>query len=127
MKWGVEIFVAFVLFLVGVAGAIYFTAVGATFLAALSGMLVVASAVMSWSVIGKNWFGQFVFPTPKGNNLRIRGTKRERAFLRVQNTINNRKVFVSVEDDGIYIRLAGDENNGEAFSEKKIKVYDYEI
>jgi hypothetical protein len=36
-------------------------------------------------------------------------------------------VFVSVEDDGIYIRLAGDENNGEAFSEKKIKVYDYEI
>lgn len=60
------------------------------------------------------------------SNLKAIGSNRQKAFIRVQNTINNRKVFVSSEEDGIYIRLAGDENEGEAFSEMKVKVYDYE-
>lgn len=59
-------------------------------------------------------------------NLKAIGSNRQKAFIRVQNTINNRKVFVSSEEDGIYIRLAGNENEGEAFSEVKVKVYDYE-
>lgn len=59
-------------------------------------------------------------------NLKAVGSNRQKAFIRVQNTINNRKVFVSSEEDGIYIRLAGNENEGEAFSEVKVKVYDYE-
>jgi hypothetical protein len=59
-------------------------------------------------------------------NLTPNGSSRRRAFIRVQNTINNGKVFVSSEEDGIYIRLAGNENEGEAFSEHKVKVYDYE-
>ena len=60
------------------------------------------------------------------SNLKAIGSNRQKAFIRVQNTINNRKVFVSSEEDGIYIRLAGNENEGEAFSEIKVKVYDYE-
>lgn len=60
------------------------------------------------------------------HNLTPNGSSRRRAFIRVQNTVNNGKVFVSSEEDGIYIRLAGNENEGEAFSEHKVKVYDYE-
>ncbi len=63
---------------------------------------------------------------PSKTNLKAVGSNRQKAFIRVQNTINNRKVFVSSEEDGIYIRLAGNENEGEAFSEVKVKVYDYE-
>lgn len=59
-------------------------------------------------------------------NLKVRGTNKERAFIRVQNALKNGKVFVSIEDDGIYIRLAGNENEGEAFSSEKVKVYSYE-
>lgn len=67
----------------------------------------------------------FLFGSSK-SNLKAIGSNRQKAFIRVQNTINNRKVFVSSEEDGIYIRLAGNENEGEAFSEIKVKVYDYE-
>lgn len=63
----------------------------------------------------------------KDTNMKIIGSNKQKAFLKVLNTINNKKIAVSIENDGIYIRLAGDENHGEAFNEKKCKVYDYEI
>lgn len=59
-------------------------------------------------------------------NLKLRGGNKERAYIRVQNAIKNGKVFVSQEEDGIYIRFAGNENEGEAYSEHKVKVYTYE-
>jgi hypothetical protein len=67
-----------------------------------------------------------IFLNKSQGNLKPVGTLRQRAFIRVQNSVNNGKVFVSSEPDGIYIRLAGNENEGEAYSETKVKVYDYE-
>lgn len=74
------------------------------------------------------WFQDFKKTNFQKNksNLKLRGGNKERAYVRVQNALNNGKVFVSQEEDGIYIRLAGNENEGEAFSEHKIKVYTYE-
>jgi len=37
-------------------------------------------------------------------------------FKRVLNTLRENKVMVRVDDDGIYVRLAGDKKKGEAFS-----------
>lgn len=68
---------------------------------------------------------KFLPQSPK-HNLKIRGTNKERAYIRVQNAVNNRKISISLEDDGVYIRLSGNENEGEAFSDTKVKVYDYE-
>jgi hypothetical protein len=73
-----------------------------------------------------DYFRNLQIEKQRSTNLKVRGSNRERAFIRVQNTLKNGKVFVSLEEDGIYIRLAGDENQGEAFAEKKVKVYDYE-
>jgi len=115
---------AVVLSVVGTFGLIGFSLAGIVYMAMLSCLLLAASVLLGLSVLKGE--GVVIFP-PKTNGLRVRGSNRERAYLRVQNTINNGKVTVSVEDDGIYIRLAGDENRGEAFSEKKVKVYDYEI
>ncbi len=37
-------------------------------------------------------------------------------FKRVLNTLRENKVMVKVGDDGIYVRMAGNEKKGEAFS-----------
>jgi hypothetical protein len=42
--------------------------------------------------------------------------KKQEAFKRVLETLKNNKSMVSAKDDGIYIRLAGEEQAGEAFT-----------
>ena len=42
---------------------------------------------------------------------------------KVCNTLNNGKYMVDIREDGIYIRLAGNEDSGYAFSEEFVKVY----
>ncbi len=46
-------------------------------------------------------------------------------FRRVLNTLRENKVMVSTEKDGIYIRMAGDTNKGEAFSLEWAKVISF--
>jgi hypothetical protein len=43
-------------------------------------------------------------------------------FRRVLNTLRENKVMVKVEDDGVYIRMAGVEDRGECFSLEWAKV-----
>ena len=43
-------------------------------------------------------------------------------FTRVLNTLRENKVMVSTREDGIYIRLAGDEYKGESFSKTFVRV-----
>ena len=47
-------------------------------------------------------------------------------FTRVLNTLRQNLIMVTTKDDGIYIRLAGDEKLGFAFSETFTKVYSFE-
>jgi len=51
--------------------------------------------------------------------------QKEEAFKRVLNTLNTNRIIVGTREDGIYIRLAGDINDGEAFSLNFVKVLDY--
>jgi hypothetical protein len=44
-------------------------------------------------------------------------------FNAVLKTIKNRKIMTKVEDDGVYVRLAGSESNGEIFSKEWVKIY----
>ena len=46
----------------------------------------------------------------------------ELEFRRVLNTLRENKIMVKTEDDGIYIRMAGNEKRGECFSEEWAKV-----
>jgi hypothetical protein len=126
MKRVIESVIAGALFLIGFAAMVYFSSAGMVVVSVTGGLLMVGAMVVLLYNHGGSLRGLFD-PGPRTDNLKIRGTARERAFIRVQNTINNKKVFVSVEEDGIYIRLAGDENNGEAFNENKVKVYDYNV
>lgn len=43
-------------------------------------------------------------------------------FRRVLNTLRENKVMVDTREDGIYIRLAGYEHKGQAFSTEFVKV-----
>ncbi len=52
--------------------------------------------------------------------------EKQEAFLRVLKTLKNNKVMVDTKEDGIYIRLAGKEGNGEAFSLNWAKVLSFE-
>lgn len=56
------------------------------------------------------------------NNL----NRKEEAFRRVLNTLNTNNIMVDTREDGIYIRLAGNESEGEAFSKNFVKVLDYQ-
>lgn len=38
-------------------------------------------------------------------------TEKQRSFTKVQNTLRENKVMVTIKDDGIYIRLAGSGDN----------------
>jgi len=49
--------------------------------------------------------------------------KKEEAFKRVLETLKNNKSMVKAREDGIYIRLAGTESKGEAFSLDWVKVF----
>ena len=49
-------------------------------------------------------------------------TSPENGFRRVLNTLRENKVMEKIMEDGIYIRMAGDENKGECFGLKWIKV-----
>jgi hypothetical protein len=49
-------------------------------------------------------------------------TKEATEFKKVLNTLRENKVMVSTKDDGIYIRLAGNENSGYSFSTEWAKV-----
>ena len=46
----------------------------------------------------------------------------EAEFRRVLNTLRENKVMVDTRKDGIYIRLAGNEEKGQAFSTEFVKV-----
>jgi len=118
--------IAFVFIILGLACTVYFYGTDMP-LMSIIGVLLLIGGVILVAVNNAGWLRSVFSSGQRTENLKIRGTARERAFIRVQNTINNKKVFVSVEDDGIYIRLAGDENNGEAFNENKVKVYDYNV
>lgn len=50
----------------------------------------------------------------------------ETAFVRVLNTLKKNKVMVAIKQDGVYIRLAGDENKGEAFTKHWICAYHFD-
>ena len=50
----------------------------------------------------------------------------ESDFKRVLNTLRNNKVMVQTKEDGIYIRMAGNENNGECFSTAFVKVKSFD-
>lgn len=52
--------------------------------------------------------------------------EKQEAFLRVLKTLKNNKVMVNTKEDGIYIRLAGKEGNGEAFSLDWAKVLSFD-
>lgn len=49
-------------------------------------------------------------------------SKIEEEFIRVLNTLRSNKIMVKSEDDGIYIRMAGNERKGECFSKEWTKV-----
>lgn len=51
-----------------------------------------------------------------------KNTDETNSFIRVLNTLRRNKVVVVTKDDGIYVRLAGDESTGEAFSLEFAKV-----
>lgn len=121
-----EIFVTAAVGLLGLGGAIYFGISSNTFMMVICILMALSAVLIGVVNLDREWGNPFdVFRTAP-RNMKIRGSLKERAYLRVQNTITNGKVFVSVEDDGVYIRLAGDENKGEAYSDKKVKVYEYE-
>lgn len=50
----------------------------------------------------------------------------ETEFKRVLNTLRENKVMVQTKDDGIYIRMAGDESKGECFSKDFVRVKKFE-
>ena len=50
----------------------------------------------------------------------------EQEFRRVFNTLREKRIMVKKEKDGIYIRMAGDRNKGQAFSLEWGKVISYE-
>lgn len=50
----------------------------------------------------------------------------EKEFKAVLATLKNNKVMVKTEEDGIYVRLAGKESKGEAFSLEWGKVLSFE-
>lgn len=52
----------------------------------------------------------------------INDNRPEAEFRRVLNTLRENKVMVKTEKDGIYIRLAGDQNKGQSFSTEFVKV-----
>lgn len=50
-------------------------------------------------------------------------SKQQIEFIKVINTLNKNKVMVKIGEDGnTYIRMAGDENQGECFSLEWVKV-----
>lgn len=51
-----------------------------------------------------------------------KNTTETNSFIRVLNTLRRNNVVVVTKDDGIYVRLAGDESKGEAFSLEFAKV-----
>lgn len=52
-------------------------------------------------------------------------TTKEKVFQAVLKTLKNNKVMVDTREDGIYVRLAGKEENGEAFTFEWGKVYSF--
>lgn len=118
--------------LVGSIGIILFRGQDYLFMQLMCGLIVMVCAILYFKTDktfdieeSYNKFKKIYFSrgTP---NLKLRGGNKERAYIRVQNAIKNGKIFVSQEEDGIYIRLAGNENEGEAYSEHKVKVYTYD-
>lgn len=51
---------------------------------------------------------------------------KRQAFTRVLNTLRTNKIVVVTEDDGIYVRMAGDESKGECFSLDFARVVNFE-
>lgn len=112
---------------IGVTGLIVFNSQDFLALQIVSILLIVVPGFLLIPNLRNLWLNLSSTLRSKGvSNLKVRGSNRDRAFIRVVNTVKNGKVNVSIEEDGIYIRLSGNENEGEAFSEKKVKVYDYE-
>lgn len=49
-------------------------------------------------------------------------SEKENEFRRVLNTLRENKVMVITKDDGIYIRLDGDEQRGQSYFEEFVRV-----
>lgn len=60
---------------------------------------------------------------PKRLNEKVFGTKRDIAIQKVNNTIKNKNYTLEYIAGEVYIRLNGDENNGEAYSDTPVKIY----
>ena len=58
-------------------------------------------------------------------NLNISDVSRSSVYKSVLKTLRNNKVMVKTENDGIYIRLAGNEEEGECFSLDWAKVISF--
>lgn len=54
------------------------------------------------------------------------GTSRNVAFAAVSKSLKNNKVMIDTREDGIYIRLAGNESKGEAFTLEFAKAYSFD-
>lgn len=57
-----------------------------------------------------------------GSNI---GKEQEKTFVRILNTLRENKVMCSKRKDGVYIRFAGRVKNGYYFSDKFVKVFDF--
>lgn len=49
----------------------------------------------------------------------------QQQYIKVLNTLRENRVMVITRDDGVYIRMAGFENNDECFSFDFVKVVDF--
>jgi hypothetical protein len=61
----------------------------------------------------------------KNENLDLSDVSRSSVYKSVLKTLRNNKVMVKTENDGIYIRLAGNEGEGECFSLDWAKVISF--
>lgn len=48
-------------------------------------------------------------------------------YLRVLNTLRENKVMVDTREDGIYIRMGGNESSGECFSYEWVRVKSFNL
>jgi len=56
----------------------------------------------------------------------VGSTSSESEFKRVLNTLRNNRVMVQTKEDGIYIRMAGNESKGECLSKDFVRVKRFE-
>lgn len=87
------------------------------------GLFIVTSVVvMYYSSDFGNPFELFK-KIPKKLNEKVFGTKRDIVIQKIQNTLKNKNYTLEYVDGEVFFRLNGDENNGEAYSDVPVKIY----